>query len=156
MALSCTCIYGPFMFDTNVNGDNRLEKLKQCFLPSLVERCRRNAVFQQDGAPAHYARQVRTFLDQQFPGRWLGRNGPLVWAARSPDLTPLDFFVWGFLKTKVYERKPKTLQQLKDFVCEEAEKISPEMCVNAVAGFHQTLASSSMGEMSSSNNFFLV
>lgn len=34
--------------------------------------------------------------------RWIGRLGPIRWPARSPDLTPLDFYVWGTLKTKVY------------------------------------------------------
>jgi hypothetical protein len=40
--------------------------------------------------------------------RWIGRaavNGDknlLPWAPRSPDLTPCDFFLWGFVKDSVY------------------------------------------------------
>ena len=33
-----------------------------------------------------------------FPDSWIGRDGPIPWPARSPDLTPLDFFVWGRAK----------------------------------------------------------
>jgi hypothetical protein len=31
-------------------------------------------------------------LDVKFPGRWIGRGGPIAWPPRSPDLTPLDIF----------------------------------------------------------------
>jgi hypothetical protein len=41
--------------------------------------------FEQDGAPPHYARTVRAYLDQTFPGRWIGRRGPLQWPSQSPD-----------------------------------------------------------------------
>ena len=35
----------------------------------------------------------------------LQAEGPIVWPLRSPDLTPLDFFAWGFIKDVVYRRK---------------------------------------------------
>ena len=28
---------------------------------------------------------------------------PVAWPAKSPDLTPLDFFLWGCTKEKVYK-----------------------------------------------------
>ena len=34
--------------------------------------------FQQDGNAPHYDRDVRAFLDNQFPGRWIGRKGILI------------------------------------------------------------------------------
>ena len=43
----------------------------------------------------------------------MGRRGSIEWPARSPDLSPLDFFCWGYLKDKVYSRKLTTLQELK-------------------------------------------
>ena len=61
--------------------------------------------FQQDGAPAHYGLIVRNWLDSKLPGRWIGRRGPIEWPARSTDLTPLDFYIWGYLKQKVYQKK---------------------------------------------------
>ena len=48
--------------------------------------------FQQDGAPPHYHRDVRAYLDAVFPDTWIGRRGPIEYPARSPDLTPMDFF----------------------------------------------------------------
>ena len=79
--------------------EKTLEMLENFFLPELrnnavVENC----YFHQDGVPAHYARQVRDFLNQLFPAWWIGRRDLLKWAACSPDLTPCDFFSLEFPK----------------------------------------------------------
>ena len=58
--------------------------------------------FQQDGAPAHYAVSVRKWLNEHFLDRWIGRRGFVKWPVRSPDLTPLDFFLWRILKNQVF------------------------------------------------------
>jgi hypothetical protein len=58
----------------------------------------KNFIFEQDGAPPYFHRNVTTFLDETFPGRWVGRGGPTAWPPRSPDLTPLDFFTLGLLR----------------------------------------------------------
>ncbi|KYN16168.1 hypothetical protein ALC57_11579, partial [Trachymyrmex cornetzi] len=67
-----------------------------------------------DGAPCHFGLIVRNLLNNIFPGRWIGRRGPIEWPPRSPDLTPLDNFYWGFLKNKVYETKPTDIDKLKE------------------------------------------
>ena len=51
-----------------------------------------------DETPRHYCLQMRRWLDDIFPRDWIGRRGPTEWAPRSPDLNPLDFAVWVFLK----------------------------------------------------------
>jgi hypothetical protein len=57
--------------------------------------------FQQDSAPPHYHRDVRKCLNTHFPGRWIGRAAQILWPPCSPDLTPLDFFLWGFVQDQV-------------------------------------------------------
>jgi hypothetical protein len=49
--------------------------------------------FQHDGAPPHFCRQVMTYLNQQYENSWIGHRGPITWPPRSPDLTPLVFFL---------------------------------------------------------------
>lgn len=64
-----------------------------------------DVVYQHDGAPAHYDRRVRGYLDATYPDGWIGRGGPIPWPAQAPDLTPLDFFLWGYvwgIKSFVY------------------------------------------------------
>ncbi|PNF43075.1 hypothetical protein B7P43_G02709 [Cryptotermes secundus] len=64
---------------------------------------------QQDGGPPHYHRDVRAYLDDTLPGPWIGRRGAIEYPPRSPDLTPLDFYLWGTLKDEVYRQKTATL-----------------------------------------------
>jgi hypothetical protein len=71
-------------------------------------------IFQQDGAPAHYARQVRDLLDETFD-KWLGRRGPWEWPSRSSDFTVTDFFLWRYLKEKVFARGPRDLDELRRY-----------------------------------------
>jgi hypothetical protein len=40
----------------------------------------------------------REFLDMHFPGRCVGRDGPIPWPPHSLDIMPLDFFLWGYIK----------------------------------------------------------
>ncbi|XP_031330713.1 uncharacterized protein LOC116161496 [Photinus pyralis] len=61
----------------------------------------------QDGAPPHWHNEVRDWLNLTVPYRWIGRKGPndracFAWPPRSPDLTPCDFYLWGFIKDRVY------------------------------------------------------
>ena len=74
--------------------------------------------FQRDGAPPHYTRHVRDYLNESFPNRWLGLGGPVAWPPRSPDLTPLDYYLWGHMKTLVYETKVDSRAALRDRVLE--------------------------------------
>ena len=98
--------------------------------PEVQRRTRvRRLWFQQDGAPAHYDRQVRQWLDQKFPGRWLGRRGPIEWPPRSCDLTPCDFFLWGVIKERVYATKPRDLEDLKDRITNALRALEPALCL---------------------------
>ena len=64
-------------------------------------------MFQQDRTHPHWALDVRAYLNDELANCWVGRaaaadDALLLWPPRSPDLTPLDFFLWGFVKEKVY------------------------------------------------------
>ncbi len=83
-------LIGPFFFDGNVRAQDYLAILNDFLWPAVM---RRRLYFQQDGAPVHYALDVRAWLDSKFKNRWIGRRGPINWPPRSPDLTPCDFFL---------------------------------------------------------------
>ena len=73
--------------------------------------------------------RVRKALDDEFPNRWIGRDGPTPWPARSPDITPLDFFLWGYVKTKVFKSEIKDIDDLKTKIIEVEASVRPEMLV---------------------------
>jgi hypothetical protein len=122
---------GPFFAPCTVNSANYLEMLRTFFMPKFRELVDEDEWrFQQDGAPPHYANIVRDYLNQELDDRWIGRgvtNGNLAWPARSPDLTPLDFYLWGHVKDLVYGRKPTDYYQLMEFITEAFTQITPEI-----------------------------
>ncbi|GFW70748.1 uncharacterized protein TNCV_2923031 [Trichonephila clavipes] len=56
-------------------------------------------------------------------------------APRSPDLTPADFWLWRYLKSRVYPSGPSSQSELKDAIRREVSSIHPDMLHSAVAGF---------------------
>lgn len=114
-------IIGPFFFDNPLNGERYLRFLRE-ELPILLEDVpldvRQRLVYQHDGCPAHFAVNVREFLDAHYPDRWIGRGSTFPWPARSPDLTCLDFHLWGRVKDLVFATRPTTrenmIQRIRD------------------------------------------
>lgn len=127
-AMSANEIIGPFFFEEpTVKSENYLNMLNDYLFPILKQkRGYKSIIFQQDGAPAHYSLEVRTWLNQKFPGKWIGRRGAIEWAPRSPDLTPLDFFLWGYLKQKVFKTPVKDLTELRQRITEQIQLIEPD------------------------------
>ena len=89
------------------------------FMPQL-EHDSADFVYQLDGAPCHYQRNVRNFLNETLPNRWIGRavnndRNLLLWPPRSPDLTTCDFFLWGYVKDNAYKPPfPQNVRELQD------------------------------------------
>ena len=127
-----TRIIGPYFFpNENVNAEKYLQMLQIHAVPDMMQAAADQEIapeevwFQQDGAAPHYAKAVRDFLDQTFPGKWIGRRGPMEWPARSPDLAPLDFYFWGKIKDRVYSPRQPELQGLIANTRTESGRIEP-------------------------------
>lgn len=118
-------LIGPIILPDRLNGENYLQFLRTVE-PELLDDVplatrQRGIIYQQDGAPAHYALAVRNWLNINYPDRWIGRDGPILWPPRSPDLTPLDFYLWGFMKAHVYAVRIETKEQLVDRIRQAGE-----------------------------------
>jgi hypothetical protein len=98
-----------------------------------------NLWFQHDGSTAHTARRPRAILKEMFPGRVVSLHDAVPWPPRSPDVSPCDFFLWGYLKVAVFKHRPWTLDQLKEAIQEEIEGISPDMLVRVMENFQERL-----------------
>ena len=123
VGLSYECgVIGPFFFeDTEGKSDtvktaNYLEMIKKKVIPALKRRDRyTTCVFQQDGAPPHCSKKAIECLTEKFDeDRLISRNSSFAWPPYSPDLNPCDYYLWGYLKSKVYcDPYPVTTEQLK-------------------------------------------
>jgi len=104
-------VVGPHIFEENVNGiryANFIENDLPPLLENILLQLRLNMFFQQDGCPAHTSRVARERLNEMFPDKWIGKYGPHHWPPRSPDLSVLDYYLWGRLKDLVYRERPTT------------------------------------------------
>ncbi|KAJ4442849.1 hypothetical protein ANN_04442 [Periplaneta americana] len=94
-------LVGPHVLVNRLTGQAYTNFLENT-IPHVLEDNplinRQHIHFLHDGAPAHFSRTARRYLDRRFPDRWIGRGGPIAWPPRSPDLNPLDFYLWGHLK----------------------------------------------------------
>ncbi|CAF4797591.1 unnamed protein product, partial [Rotaria sp. Silwood2] len=68
-----------------------------------------------------------------------GRRGPLDWPARSPDLTPTDFFLWPVIKDRVYATKPQNIQALNDAITTEMQRLPEDLCRRACQSVSERL-----------------
>ena len=117
----------PF-FEDSVDSMTYLQMLNQFMWPQVKYQL---MFFQQDGTSPHHSYEIRSWLDQKFPNRWIGRRGLIEGPARSPDLSPLDFFLWDYLKYILYKSPPSTENELRVRIKQACEEIHPTMCKRA-------------------------
>lgn len=118
-------LVGPVQLPHRLNGPRFLEFLQNIFRELLWDiplDNRRRMWLQLDGAPAHFAVAVRQHLDENYP-QWIGRGGRVAWPPRSPDFTPLDYFLWGWMKQKVYFTPINTREELINRIQVAADEI---------------------------------
>lgn len=122
-------IIGPYFIDGALNGQKYANFLDTT-LPELLENVtlerRRGMWYQHDGCPAHFSRNAQEILNRDYHNRWIGRGGPVAWPARSPDLTCLDFYLWGKLKNICYERPPTTADDMRQRIIAACNQISTQ------------------------------
>lgn len=109
-------LLGPFIYEETLNGERYLNFLNTQLMEYLENFPLAHLAqlwMQQDGAPPHNTIPVREFLNQHFRNQWIGNRGVVEWPARSPDLSPLDYFLWGCLKDKIYKTNIENVEELR-------------------------------------------
>jgi hypothetical protein len=92
------------------------------FISLLIEE-ERFCWLQQDGATSHTANSTMEKLKQFFDDRIISKN---LWPPRSPDLTPRDYILWGYLKQAVHSSRLQTIEYLKQNIEVAISNISQE------------------------------
>lgn len=129
-AISAHGIIGPFFFEdqrgnsVTVNTERYTAMLRNFFFPQLSEFRGYNSAtwFQQDSATCHTSNESLAVAKEMFAGKLISRRGDIPWPPRSPDLTPPDFFLCDYMKSRVYSNNPTTIAKLKANIREEMER----------------------------------
>ena len=125
-------VIGPFFF-ADENGDvvtvNQGRYVQQALGPfwekvgEKVEADRREEWFQQDGATPHTAQRSFQWLKEKLDRRFFSLKTDVEWSPNSPDLSPLDFFLRGYMKDRVYAHKPRSAHGLNEAIRSDARQI---------------------------------
>jgi len=92
-----------------VNGNYYREVLlKEKLLPCIKEISGDNFIFQQDSAPAHWARDTMALLRRETPGF----ISPDQWPPNSPDMNPVDYKIRAVMQERVYEKRVNDVNEL--------------------------------------------
>ena len=106
----------PYLLPTRLDGDLYLVFLQEV-LPQLINnvpaQIRRRMWFEHGGAPAHYSLDASNTLNS---GNSMDCGCPINWVVCSPDFSGLDLFLWGHIKSLIYE--DGTVDFVEDFVAQ--------------------------------------
>jgi hypothetical protein len=132
-AMSRKHLIGPIFITETVTADVYLDVLRTKFFPALLQRRMMTKTwFQQDGATPHTANRVMQKLKEKFGTKVISKG---LWPPRSPDLSPCDFFLWGFLKDRVYTHHPKNIEELRFLIEEKFLSVDMNMLQNVSENF---------------------
>ena len=107
-------------------------------LPTLIndldlpDEIKHNIYFMHDGCSVHFELNVRHQLNESYPNRWIGRGSNfLAWPPRSPDLTPCDYFLWGYIKSKLYTAGPAGREETWERIQQICQDMDQDMIKKA-------------------------
>ena len=105
--------------------DERIERVAQG----------RSYVFQQDSAPAHKAEVTQEWLAQNLHDHVT----PNMWPPSSPDLNPMDYYVWGVVEKETNKRPHSTKESLKATILHVMGILQEEPLILACSRFRNRL-----------------
>ena len=131
MAVSRRRIIGPIFFDFTVNAERYRNNFLAEFVQQLHDDELQYGYFQQDGATAHTTLENIAFLREFFDDRLISLHTEIEFPPRSPCLTIMDYFVFPYLKNKIFATPIHNLKELQQRIVQQCATITPEMLQNA-------------------------
>lgn len=131
-------LLGPYIYEGTLNANRYLQFLRGTLLDYLHDvplNQLQDLWWQQDGAPPHNGVLVRECLNELFPNKWIGNRGAVEWPARSPDLSPLDYFLWGTIKNVVYKQRYGNVDELRNSpvaTCQRIPRRTIQRAINSI------------------------
>ena len=125
-AMHKTKIIGPHFFRQTLVDAAAYKSMPRYFTMYHIEKLPGSPIFQQDGAPSHTDNTVNECLDRKLGYRWISRQGPINRRARSPDLTPLDFFFWGYVRDQVYSERIQSVEHLQSQITKAVRSVDTD------------------------------
>lgn len=139
-------IIGPFFIDSPLNTQKYIDLLQINVLPCLFRIPNLdlgNVWYQQNGCPSYNSASAQQYLRTFFGDRIISKQGTISWPAKSPDLSPNDFFLWAYIKSKIYsteEEQANNLNELRLKITNCLKSITPDVFANVRRNFYDRVA----------------
>lgn len=115
-----------------VNAAAYIEVLESVVKPWIDSVCgNRPYIFQQDSAPSHKAMATQDWMAENFHDHIT----PNLWPPSSPDLNPLDYYVWGVVEREINKHPHNTISSLKDAITTTMANMNKEHLIRACSRF---------------------
>ena len=75
---------------------------------------------------------VRDWLTDKFKDRVISNKMDIAWPPKSPDMSPLDYWLWGACDQHLKVTKPRNIEELIEHVNDYAKSIPKEQVYKAV------------------------
>ncbi|GFY20075.1 hypothetical protein TNCV_2147681 [Trichonephila clavipes] len=79
------------------------------------------------------------YVNKQHCRIWSEANPKHRWSEVSCNLTPLDYFLWGYVRSLVCADKPQTLDHLEDTIRRVIADIRPQMLEKVIENWTSRL-----------------
>jgi len=120
-AISRRRIIGPIFFQETVNSQPYTKLILEEFIICVMMTWQYVIFNKTEQLLTHIKRNNVLFV-LMLDDRLISKR---VWPPRSPDLSPCNFYLWGFLKDKVYTTHPLTTKDLKINITSAVQEITP-------------------------------
>lgn len=137
LAVSRRRVVGPIFFQETLNANNYRNIMLDPFINQLHDDELQTGYFQQDSARPHVAHANLNYLREFFDDRLISKD---LYPPRSCDLTPLDYFVFPYLKNNVFRNQVHTIDDLKDNIQRQCDNINADMLVNVFESMRRRIA----------------
>ena len=124
----------PYIFPQGlrVNAAGYINVLKTVVKPWINKVCNgRPYVFQQDSAPSHKAIVTQDWLSENF----YDHVTPNMWPPNSPDLNPMDYYVWSVVERETNRHPHSTIAALKAAIVQVMSKMNRDPLITACGRF---------------------
>uniref|UniRef100_A0A914CN24 DUF4817 domain-containing protein n=1 Tax=Acrobeloides nanus TaxID=290746 RepID=A0A914CN24_9BILA len=143
VAMNAELFIGPYFFDGELSHESYKETLEN-FVHELrkVTSSLEHPIFIHDDSKAHLSADVTAYLEQQFPHHWIGTGSTYAaWPHHSPDLSPINFFLWGYIKGRVYKTiiKEGDLEELKQRIQSAFKNVTLDLLEESVEEYKTRL-----------------
>lgn len=142
-AMNSEIYIGPYFYNGEMTPEIYKENLEK-FVKELryVTSETEHPIFIHDDSKIHSSADVTAYLEKEFPHHWVGTGSSYAnWPRHSPDLNPVNFFLWGYIKSRVFKTpiQDGNLDELKERIQYAFKNVTKDLLEESIEDYKARL-----------------